>query len=204
MSLVYKYPNFKEIKNFLSLINTEGNYWEVRYFKNEEKRKAFFKNIFGIIKFIKNTENPNEYDWYIGLFPRDEKDGTEKSISKCHLIFIDIDNEYWRNNIPILLYELRKFILPYLVAISGRGVHIYYRTESLDKETWKVYQILFGEYFKKKFGAEYFKDVTRITRIIGTWNKKSNKPTYLVYFNKNNILKKEKLEEISNNLLKFQ
>lgn len=187
-----KYPDYKTIKKFVELIAILDGFYEIRYFSNNIKYRRFFfrdnKISKKIASYICNYKDANNFDWYIGIFARNKKDGTSEAIDRCNFIFIDIDDYKYVKILPILIEEVKtNFFDPYIVAVSGRGVHIYFKIDVLDKDTWRNYQKIVGEYFKNKYNAEYFIDVTRIARIIGTWNFKSNKPTFLSYYSKNKI-----------------
>ncbi|MEM1544435.1 MAG: hypothetical protein QW734_05420 [Candidatus Bathyarchaeia archaeon] len=194
-----RYPDKKTIKQFIDLIAISDGYYEIRFFSKDIRYRRFFikneKISENISRFIYNYKNANNFDWYIGIFARNKKDGTSEAIDKCNLIFIDIDDYKYVKMLPLLIDDVKtNFFNPYIVAVSGRGVHIYFRIDDLDKDTWRIYQKIVGEYFKNKYNAEYFIDVTRIARIIGTWNYKSNKPTFLSYYSKNKI----SIEELNN------
>lgn len=199
-----KYPDYKTIKKFIELLANLNGYYEIRYFQNEKKFRAFFNKDDSlpkrIARFIVRKEDANQYDWYIGIFPRNEKKGTMDVIDKCNYFFIDIDDCRYIKNLALLIQDVKeKFFEPYIVAVSGRGVHLYFKVEVLNPIEWRKYQKIVGEYFKKSYNAEYFIDTTRIARIIGTWNYKSNKPTFLSYYSNREI----KIEEL-NDLLKLK
>jgi len=198
------YPDRDTIEKFLKEIITFGNFWEIRYFHNEEKYRKFFKNDGKlekrIAKYIVGHKDANNFDWYIGIFPRDIPKGTSDAISQCHLLYFDFDDYNLVKNISLFIQDLREnFLEPSIVAVSGRGVHVYYKIEPIDKETWRKTQKVVGGELKKKYDKlDIFIDPTRISRIIGTWNYKSNKPTFLSFVSK----KVYKIEELKN-LFKF-
>src|SRR6056297_1460103 len=146
------------------------------------KQHFIFKNNKDlIIEKIKNYEN--EYNIFIGILPRDNKNGKDSSITKVTTLWADIDAKDFGGEKSEALKQLENFELkPTMLIDSGNGYHAYWILNKpfiIESKSDRKYIKKISKLIHKTVNADSTHNLSRILRVPGTRNiKDKNNPIY--------------------------
>jgi len=196
------------VREFYNILNHKQP-TEIRVFdknKYPNGKSVFVNNEEEFIKQVKIFNEKEKVDCHVGF--RDRKGKTDKDIISSNLIFVDFDGDKAKEN----LEGFKKIckdnnIHIRLIGFSGGGYHCYieHRLKDFDTPTERnnyKKDVLFKlrDYLIEKnidIDKQVF-NLSRVSRILGTFSYKRNKQTEIIENNKI-----DNLEKISNQLLYF-
>jgi len=173
-------PNvdYKSISTFINFLVRGNFYWETRFIRDKVISDRFHKNKFEIFEHLSRFRL-DEANFYIGINPRSEMDKKKKSVQFGNVIYVDFDSERAKYDFDYLLKAfINNGIEPSLAGVSGRGAHFYWKLRDvIPADKWEKLQKRFVDWVHANFSdyePDRLIDRTRISRILGTYNQKSD------------------------------
>lgn len=181
---------------FYSRCNPEGLV-ELRFFKQGRSSRPFFQKI-GRLKACKyfvedriEKEQQRGFNAYFGIATRRERSGKKESCYQVPGFWVDIDTGAdhkkqtpFNDPLEAVNFVNNKFNLEGVpessyIVFTGGGLHLYYLLEDgltirNDSDIQEIESINQG--LQELFSGDCVKDVSRVMRIPGTYNLKTDKP----------------------------
>ena len=185
--------NIQDIKKFIAFIKSNYQnemHYEFKLMDRENKtvkKQFFFKKEKQINDFLEKEDGIiADYNFYMGLLPRDKSSGKRADISVGNVIFIDLDSEIAISEYKIILEKLTNFgIRPSMTNKSGHGIHLLWKIDcELAIQRRQIIEKAMINFFRENF-QEYNPDCvifneTRLIRVAGSVNQKVGKDPVLV------------------------
>lgn len=151
-------------------------YFELRFINDDNVIRKFIEfPIFDddILQYVEKYGY--EYHSYFGINPRVKKDSKKKSIQDQIIgCWADLDAKDYQGGKEEALERLRQFaLIPSIIVDSGNGYHAYWLTKEFLHND-QAEQINRG--LAKELDSDSVPDVTRILRLPGTLNLKTDPP----------------------------
>lgn len=202
----------KEAKQFIELLHNENDRYLTIVRKNKRKEwinKAILFN--EVDSYLDSNLNKTE-DHYVSMNGFYNYRRTEQSVRHLNALWVDLDyykmDAYKNKSIAEMIKIMKNDGLfdelePSFFVNSGNGIYIIWLIKNAPKAVLKMWKCCMDKLYAKfeKYGADPMaKDVSRVLRLPGSSNSKTNKDAYLYLYKKD--VKRYMLKDIGDILLK--
>ena len=193
--------NEEQVALHYKLLGHEGlGFTEVRAFSQTGYiAQRYVDSETDFVAAVRELHNAQSKAIYVGVNPRNKKDGKEENVDYVTSLFYDIDpvrakdtaSTEEQHNEALAIAEVVKQADSKCTFIdSGSGLHIYkpvvpYFVSKADKENTKEILKALEEQFRVTYGnktnrVDHTFDFPRVARVAGSWNNRSNRPCVLI------------------------
>lgn len=202
----------KEAKQFIELLHKENDRYLTIVRKNKSKewinKAILYKEV---DSYLDANLNKTE-DHYVSMNGFYNYRRTEQSVRHLNALWVDLDyykiDKYKDKSISDMIKIMKNDGLfnelePSFFVNSGNGIYIIWLIKNAPKAVLKMWKCCMDKLYKKfeNYGADPMaKDVSRVLRLPGSSNSKTNKDAYLYLYKKDT--KRYTLKDIGDILLK--
>lgn len=194
--------NLKDSQEQLNLIHSEDDGFITMVIKDQGKWNQYHYKIEDLDQDTLNYFLSADKDTYMSVNSFYAPIRKAECVRKINALFLDLDNHNFKMDKHYLdsaLYFLENDYFnkiipePSLIVATGRGLQLYFKIENLPKQALPLWQMVQNEMIDRMQGFDYqgfeidesCTDVSRVFRLCGTLNTKSNTRARIIDINNN-------------------